>query len=104
MYEEGMSIMKEEDRRKALIALKNLAMALNKYHSALTAEYVNESLVELQKEQAMAFAGSFLYFLQKSSNLRISEGIELNEVEEARWREVSSLKTVANGLFFGMGL
>lgn len=100
-----MSIMKEEDRRKALIALKNLTMALNKYHSgSLTAEYVNESLVELQKEQAMAFAGSFLYFLQKSSNLRISEGIELNEVEEARWREVSSLKTVANGLFFGMGL
>ncbi|WP_125588257.1 hypothetical protein [Companilactobacillus jidongensis] len=97
--------MREEDRRKALIAMKNLTLALNKYHgNSLTAEYVNESLIDLQKDQAMAFAGSFLYFLQKASNLRISEGIELNEIEEARWREVSSLKTVANGLFFGMGL
>jgi hypothetical protein len=86
-------------------AMKELSMALDKYHpNTETARYVKETMGELQKSEAVDFIGGFSYFLTKSSMLRTSERIELNDTERKLWRKVASYKEVGYKLFPGIGM
>ncbi len=98
-------MMKQADQVKVIKAIENLSSTLNKYHgNSQTAQYVQETLNELRKEDEKAFTGTFEYFIVKASMLRHDENIDLNEEEIARFWDVSSLKDLGNDLFFGMGI
>ncbi|KRN96083.1 hypothetical protein IV57_GL001934 [Companilactobacillus kimchiensis] len=94
------------DKKDELLqALKNLSVALNKYHGgSATAQYVSETLIELQKSEETAFIGTYLYFLPKAANLRRDEGIKLNETENTLWHKMASYKEVGYKLFPSIGL
>lgn len=86
-------MMKQADQVKVIKAIENLSSTLNKYHgNSQTAQYVQETLNELRKEDEKAFTGTFEYFIVKASMLRHDENIDLNEEEIARFWDVSSLK------------
>lgn len=86
-------------------AMKELSTALDKYHpNTETTHYVKKTMVELQKSEAVDFIGGFSYFLTKSSMLRTSEGIELNDIERKLWRKLASYKDVGYKLFPGIGM
>lgn len=97
--------MKQADQEKVIKAMENLSFELNKYHpNSQTAQYVQETLNDLRKENEKAFTGTFEYFIIKASMLRHDENIELNEIEEAHFWDVSCLKDLGNDMFFGMGI
>jgi len=69
-----------------------------------TAQYVEETISELEKCESKAFVGGFEYYIVKAGMLRTSEGVKLNDIEYKRWHELASMKDLGNDLFFGLGL
>ncbi|WP_338232107.1 hypothetical protein [Companilactobacillus muriivasis] len=97
--------MKQADQARVLKAMRSLSEALNKYHGGTqTAQYVEETISELEKCESKAFVGGFEYYIVKAGMLRTSEGVKLNDIEYKRWHELASMKDLGNDLFFGLGL
>ena len=97
--------MKQADQERVLTAMRSLSEALNKYHAGTqTAQYVDETISELEKCESKAFVGGFEYYIVKAGMLRTSEGVKLNDIEYKRWHELASMKDLGNDLFFGLGL
>ena len=97
--------MKQEDQERVLTAMRSLSESLNKYHGGTqTAQYVAETISELEKCESKAFVGGFEYYIVKAGMLRTSEGVKLNDIEYKRWHELASMKDLGNDLFFGLGL
>jgi len=88
------------DKKTIINSMKELSLALNKYHgNSETAKYVSESLAELQKNEGVAFTGSLQYFLNRVPIVKLSDGIEFNDVEKKLWREVRSYNDLGNNLW-----
>lgn len=88
-----------------ILAIEDLSEALNKYHGdSATAQYVSETLIELKKTKSTAFIGTYLYFLTKTNNLKLSERIKYNDVENTLWHKVASYKDVGYKLFPAFGM
>lgn len=88
------------DKKEIINSMKELSLALNKYHgNSETAKYVSESLAELQKNEGVAFTGSLQYFLNRVPIVKLSDGIEFNDVEKKLWREVRSYNDLGNNLW-----
>lgn len=89
-----------EDKTQVVNALNELSQSLNKYHEdSITAQFVNESLQEIQKSEAVAFTGALQYFFNKAPVVKLSDGIILNNEEKRLWREVFSYRALGNNLW-----
>ncbi|MFC6176410.1 hypothetical protein ACFQAV_06135 [Companilactobacillus huachuanensis] len=95
----------DNKKKEVIMAVDDLSRALNKYHgNSETAKYVSETLIELKKDESVAFLGTFQFFITKASILKRSEGVVLNNQESNLWHRVTSFRDLGYKLFSGMGL
>ncbi|ALB29342.1 hypothetical protein [Companilactobacillus heilongjiangensis] len=88
------------EKTQVIEAMQKFSQELNRVHgNSQTARFVSESLVELQKSEGMAFTGSLQYFLNRVPVVKLSDGIEFNEVEKKLWHEVRSFNDLGNNLW-----
>jgi len=95
---DGEEIMVE--KTAVIEAMSNLNAELNKNHAdSQLAQYVNETLIELQKSEGVAFTGCLQYFLNRFPIVKLSEGIKFNETEKKMWHQVRSFTDLGNNLW-----
>ncbi|CAJ1195963.1 hypothetical protein CPR19088_GLDEOEPO_02440 [Companilactobacillus paralimentarius] len=88
------------EKAEIIDVMKQLNQALNQAHTnSLTAQFVNESLVELQNSEGVAFTGAMQYFLNKAPVVKLSDGIKLNETEKKLWHQALSFNELGNNLW-----
>ncbi|WP_125588258.1 hypothetical protein [Companilactobacillus jidongensis] len=81
-------------------AMQNFSSALNKCHNnSATAQFVNDTLIDLKKKDGAAFTGALQYFFNKVMVVKLSDGIIFNETEKTCWHRVSSLNNLGNNLW-----
>ncbi|WP_338232108.1 hypothetical protein [Companilactobacillus muriivasis] len=92
------------EKTQVIETMQKFSQKLNWAHgNSQTAQFVSESLVELQKSEGVAFTGAWQYFLNRVPVVKLSDGIEFNEAERQLWHEVRSFNDLGNNLW-GAGL
>ncbi|KRN96084.1 hypothetical protein [Companilactobacillus kimchiensis] len=92
------------DKNEVIKVMKSLSLEMNKQHkNSQTAQYVEETLVELEKSEGVAFTGTLQYFLNRAPVVKLSDSITFTEKEKALWHEVRSFNDLGNNLM-GVGL
>ncbi|MFC6177759.1 hypothetical protein ACFQAV_13160 [Companilactobacillus huachuanensis] len=87
-------------KAKIIEAMQGFSNELNKAHgNSQTAQFVDESLAELQKSDGVAFTGAFQYFLNRLPVVKLSDDIKFNETEKKMWHEVRSFNDLGNNLW-----
>ncbi|APU70555.1 hypothetical protein LCR01_09930 [Companilactobacillus crustorum] len=88
------------NKNDVITSMSQLNTELNKNHQgSLTSQFVNETLLKLQKSEGVAFTGSLQYFINKAPVIKLSENIKLNKQERALWRKVFSYNELGNNLW-----
>lgn len=88
------------EKAEILDVMNQLSHELNQSHgNSLTAQFVNESLVELKKSEGVAFTGAMQYFLNKAPVVKLSNGIKLNSKEKKLWHQALSFTNLGNNLW-----
>lgn len=92
------------EKAQVIETMQKFSQELNRVHgNSQTAQFVSESLVELQKSEGVAFTGAWQYFLNRVPVVKLSDGIEFDEAEKKLWQEVRSFNNLGNNLW-GAGL
>lgn len=88
------------EKTQVIEAMQKFSQELNRVHgNSQTAQFVSESLAELQKSEGVAFTGALQYFLNRVPVVKLSDSIEFNEVEKKSWHEVRSFNDLGNNLW-----
>lgn len=88
------------DKTSIINSFTDLSIELEKrYRGTETANFVNETLIELKKSEGVAFTGCLQYFFNKAPVIKLSENIKLNDQEKVSWRKAFSYNDLGNNLW-----
>jgi len=77
------------EKTQVIETMQKFSQELNRVHgNSQAAQFVSESLEELQTSEGVAFTGAWQYFLNRVPVVKLSDGIEFNEAEKKLWQKI----------------